>query len=60
MTRLYLGPNIAKRAGDRGLVTIQHEYEMGYGESKVVAILFLVPYIFKKAGCRGFDLKDHR
>ena len=28
-----LGPNISKRAGDRGLVTMGHEYQMGYGES---------------------------
>ena len=28
-----LGSNISQRAGDRGLVTIEHEYERGYGES---------------------------
>ena len=33
MTQLSLGFNISKRAGDRGLVTMGHEYEMGYGES---------------------------
>jgi len=33
VTQLYLGPNISKRAGDRGLVTMGHEYEKGYGES---------------------------
>jgi len=28
-----LGPNISKRAGDRGLVTMGHEQEMGYWKS---------------------------
>ena len=27
------GPNISKRAGDRGLVTMGHEQEKGYGDS---------------------------
>ena len=27
------GPNISKRGGDRGLVTMGHEQEIGYGES---------------------------
>ena len=33
VTQLSLGPNISKRAGDRGLVTMGHDYQMGYGES---------------------------
>jgi len=33
VTQLYLGPNISTRAGDRSLVTIEHEYVMGYGET---------------------------
>jgi len=33
VTQLSLGPNISKRAGDRGLVTMEDEQEMGYGES---------------------------
>ena len=32
MTQLYLAPIISKRAGDRGLVTMGHEYEKVYGE----------------------------
>ena len=31
-----LGPNISKRAGDRGLVTMGNEQEMGNGESNVL------------------------
>ena len=42
------------------MVTMEHELEMGYGELKVVALLFLVPSVFKKAGRRGFVLKDHQ
>ena len=34
MNQLSLGPNISKRAADRGLITMKDEYEMGYGESK--------------------------
>jgi len=28
-----LEPNISKRAGDRGLVIMEHQWEVGYGES---------------------------
>ena len=28
-----LESNISKRAGDRGLVTVEHELEKGYGDS---------------------------
>ena len=33
VTQLSLGPNISKRAGDRGLVTMEHESKRGYGDS---------------------------
>ena len=33
MTQLSLGHNISKRAVDSGLVTMEDEYEIGYGES---------------------------
>ena len=32
MTQLSLGPNISKRAGDRGMVTMEHEEERAYGD----------------------------
>jgi len=33
VTQLSLGPNISKRAVDTGLVTVEDESEMEYGES---------------------------
>jgi len=33
VTQLYLWLNISKRDGDRGLDTMGHDKEMGYGES---------------------------
>jgi len=32
VTQLSLAPNIVKKAGDRSLVTMEHQYEMGYGK----------------------------
>ena len=73
VTQLYLGPNISTRAGDRSLVTIEHEYVMGYGETngpvtddvtwprkiEVVTQLFLGPSVSKKAGDRGLVTMEH-
>ena len=33
VTQLSLGPNVSKKAGDSGLVTVGHEYEIRHVET---------------------------